>query len=93
MKLKLREKELPPVQLRLVVPAALKEMLDQYVAFVDEGSGREVEGREIAVEMIVQFMESDHQFRRWQRRDQKSARQRSLRGSQRAGQVNGEASA
>ena len=93
MKLKLREKELPPVQLRLVVPAGLKEMLDQYVAFVHEGSGREVEAREIAVEMIAQFMESDRQFKRWQRRGQKSAMQRSVRGSQRAVQVNGEASA
>ena len=93
MKLKLREKELPPVQVRLVVPAGLKEMLDQYVAFVHEGSGREVEAREIAVEMLVQFMESDRQFKQWQRRDQKSAMQRSLRGSQRAVQVNGEASA
>ena len=93
MKLKLREKELPPVQLRLVVPAGLKEMLDEYVAFVHEGSGREVEAREIAVEMLAQFMESDRQFKRWQRRDQKPALQRSVRGSQRAVQVNGEASA
>jgi hypothetical protein len=93
MKLKLREKELPPVQLRLVVPAGLKEMLDQYVAFVHEGSGREVEAREIAVEMIAQFMESDRQFKQWERRDQKPALQRSVRGSQRAIQVNGEASA
>jgi hypothetical protein len=93
MKLKLREKELPPVQLRLVVPAGLKQMLDEYVSFVHESYGREVEAREIAVEMLAQFMESDRQFKRWQRRGQKSAMQRSLRGSQRAGQVNGEASA
>ena len=93
MKLKLREKELPPVQLRLVVPAGLKEMLDEYVGFVREDSEREVGAREIAVEMIAQFMESDRQFRRWQRRDQKAALQRSVRGSQRAVQVNGQASA
>ena len=93
MKLKLREKELPPVQVRLVVPAGLKEMLDHYVAFVQEDSGREVEARQIAVEILAQFMESDRQFKRWQRRGQKSATQRSQRGSQRAVQVNGEASA
>jgi hypothetical protein len=93
MKLKLREKELPPVQVRLVVPAGLKEMLDQYVAFVHEASGREVEAREIAVKMLVQFMESDRHFKQWQRRDQKPALQRSVRGPQRAVQVNGEASA
>jgi hypothetical protein len=93
MKLKLREKELPPVQLRLVVPAGLKEMLDKYVAFVHEGSGREVEAREIAVEMLVQFMVSDRQFKHWQRREQKLALQRGLRGSQSSVQVNGEGSA
>lgn len=93
MKLKLREKELPPVQLRLVVPAGLKKMLDKYVAFVHEGSGREVEAREIAVEMLVQFMVSDRQFKHWQRRDQKLALQRGLRGSQSSVQVNGEGSA
>jgi hypothetical protein len=93
MKLKLREKELPPVQLRLVVPAGLKKMLDQYVAFVHEGSGREVEAREIAVEMLVQFMESDRQFKQSQRRDRKPALQRSVRGPQRAVQAIGEASA
>ena len=71
MKLKLREKELPPVQLRLVVPAGLKGMLDRYVGFVQEGSGREVEARQIAVEILAQFMESDRQFKQWQRRDQK----------------------
>ncbi len=68
-------------------------MLDKYVTFVHEGLGREVEAREIVVEMIAQFMESDRQFRQWQRRDQKKALQRRLGGSQRAGQVNGEASA
>ena len=93
MKLKLREKELPPVQLRLVVPAGLKEMLEKYVAFVHEASGREVEGRQIAVEILGQFMESDRQFKQWQRRGQNSAMQRSLRGCQRAVQINGEASA
>ena len=92
MKLKLREKELPPVQLRLVVPAGLKEMLDEYVSFVHEDSGREVEAREIAVEIIAQFMESDRQFKQWQRRDQKSALQRRLSGPQRVSPVNGEAS-
>jgi hypothetical protein len=40
MKLKLKEKELRPVQLRLVLPAAAKQMLDQYAAFVGQTSGR-----------------------------------------------------
>jgi hypothetical protein len=45
MKLKLKEKALPPAQLRLVTPAAAKQMLDRYVAFVGQTSGREVEAR------------------------------------------------
>ena len=72
MKLKLKEKELPPVQLRLALPAAAKQMLDQYVAFVSETSGREVEAREIVVEMLEQFMASDRDFQQWQKLAQKS---------------------
>lgn len=93
MKLKLREKEQPPVQLRLVVPAGLKDMLDKYAVFVRDASGREVEAREIAVEMLGQFIASDRQFRQWQKRDQKPAQQRSVRGAQRGVEVNGQASA
>ena len=94
MKLKLREKELPPVQLRLVVPAGLKEMLDEYVAFVREGSGREVEAREIAVEMLAQFMESDRRVQAVaEARSEAGAAAKRCAESQRAVQVNGEASA
>jgi hypothetical protein len=67
MKLRLKEKELPPVQLRLVVPAVLKARLDRYVMFVREKSGREVEVREVAVEMLAQFMEADREFKRRQK--------------------------
>ena len=72
MKLKLKEKELPPVQLRLVLPAAAKQMLDRYVAFVGQTSGCEVEAREVAVEMLEQFMASDRDFRPWQKLAEKS---------------------
>jgi hypothetical protein len=72
MKLKLKEKELAPVQLRLALPAAAKRMLDRYVAFVAKTSGREVEAREIAFEMLEQFMASDRDFRQWQKLAQKS---------------------
>ena len=67
MKLKLRERELPPVQLRLALPAVAKRMLDRYVAFVGQTSGRDVEARQIAVEMLEQFMAGDRDFRRWQK--------------------------
>jgi hypothetical protein len=91
MKLKLKEKELPLVQLRLVVPAVLGQMLDQYVAFVRDQAGREVEAREIAVEMLAQFMAADRQFKRWRRRDQKLAPQKRMRGSETGLEVNGQA--
>ena len=91
MKLKLKEKELPPVQLRLLVPARLKERLDKYAAFLHESSGREVETREIAVEMLAQFVESDRDFRQWRKHGEKLPQDRVLRKVQRGGQVNGQA--
>ena len=93
MKLKLKDKELPPVQLRLVIPARLKGGLDRYIAFVRERSGREVEHREIAVEMLAQFIESDREFRQWQKRGQGTPQGRKVGGGQRNPQVNGQASA
>jgi len=93
MKLKLRDKQLPPVQLRLVVPAELKERLDEYVGFVHGISGREVETREVAVEMLEQFIASDREFRRWQKRNQASLQKGKLNDGQRGAQINGQVSA
>jgi hypothetical protein len=93
MKLRLRQKQLPPVQLRLALPAPVKEMLDQYVGFVRGASGREVDAREVAIEMLAQFMESDREFKQWHKRDQKQPLKRGLGPGQKAGQVNGQASA
>jgi hypothetical protein len=85
MKLRLKDRELPPVQLRLSIPAPVKETLEQYVGFVRGASGREVGSREVAVEILAQFMESDHEFKQWQKRGQKLELQQ--------GQVNGQVSA
>ncbi len=93
MKLKLKERELPPAQLRLVVPAKLKATLEEYIAFVREKSGREVEVREVAVEMLAQFIESDREFKQRQKRGQGPDVQRTLRGGKGAVRVNGQASA
>jgi hypothetical protein len=93
MKLRLKDKRLPPVQLRLAVPAAVKEMLDDYVCFVRGASGREVDAREVAVEMLAQFMESDRDFKQFQKRGQMTELPRRLGGVQKAVQVNGQASA
>lgn len=84
MKLRLKDRELPPVQLRLAVPAPVKEMLEQYVGFVRGAYGREVDSREVAVEILAQFMESDREFKQWQKRGQKLELRR--------GQVNGQVS-
>jgi hypothetical protein len=90
MKLKLKEKQLPPMQLRLVLPATLKDLLDRYVTFVRDASGREVEAREIAVEMLAQFMESDRDFKQWQRQEERRVVEPGLRKGQRAVEVNGQ---
>jgi hypothetical protein len=60
------------VQLRVAVPAATKQILYRYVAFVGQTSGREVEAREIAVEMLEQFMATDRDFGQWQKLAQTS---------------------
>ena len=51
MKLKLKEKQAPPVQLRLALPGAAKQMLDRYAAFrgsdfVTGGGGTGDRGRD-----------------------------------------------
>jgi len=65
MKLKLKEKQLPAVQLRLAVPAAVSELLNHYTAYARQLSGRQVEARELAAEVLEQFITSDREFRRW----------------------------
>jgi len=89
MKLKIKHKELPPVQMRLVLPAALKADLDRYVAFVAETSQGEVEAREVAVQMLEQFMASDREFRQWQTRSQESVLARHEGKRDRGHQLNG----
>jgi hypothetical protein len=75
------------------VPAKLKATLEEYIAFVREKSGREVEVREVAVEMLAQFIEADREFKQRQKRGQGPDVQRTLRGGKGAVRVNGQASA
>ena len=91
MKLRLKEKEMPPVQLRLLLPGALNEMLNRYVEYVRAASGREVEPKEIVVEILQQFVESDRDFRRSQRRPLAPIQERSLKKVQQPRQDNGHA--
>jgi hypothetical protein len=60
------------VQLRVAAPAATKQIRYRYVALVGQASGREVEAREIAVEMLEQFMATDRDFGQWRRLAQTS---------------------
>ncbi len=67
MKLKLKDKELPPAQLRLTLPGNLKASLDEYLLFLRDSSHREAELKEVALEMLRQFVETDRDFRTWRK--------------------------
>ncbi len=68
MKLRLKEKELPPVQLRLTLPGSLKESLDEYVGYLHDKLQRDTDCKEVAIEMLKHFVESDREFRMWRNR-------------------------
>jgi len=73
MKLRLKDKDLPPVQLRLTLPGSLKESLDEYVAYLHDTSRRETDCKEVAIEMLKHFVESDRDFRGWRSRQAEGA--------------------
>ncbi len=65
MKLRLKDKDLPPVQLRLTLPGSLKASLDEYVGYLRDSLHRETDAKEVAIEMLKHFVESDRDFRGW----------------------------
>jgi hypothetical protein len=65
MKLRLKDKDLPPVQLRLTLPGGLKASLDEYVGYLHDTLHRETDAKEVAIEMLKHFVESDRDFRGW----------------------------
>ena len=67
MKLKLKEKELPPAQLRLTLPGNLKASLDEYLLYLRDTSHRGADLKEVALEMLRQFVETDRDFRMWRK--------------------------
>ena len=67
MKLRLKDKELPPAQLRLTLPGNLKASLDEYLVYLGDTSRREAELKEVALEMLRQFVETDRDFRTWRK--------------------------
>ncbi len=65
MKLRVRAEQLPPVGLRLTLPGDLASELGSYGLFVQRSGGRKMELKELAVEMLSQFLESDKDFRKF----------------------------
>jgi hypothetical protein len=67
MKLKLKDKELPPAQLRLTLPGNLKASLDEYLVYLRDTGHREPALKEVALEMLRQFVETDRDFKAWRK--------------------------
>ncbi len=67
MKLRLKDKELPPAQLRLTLPGNLKASLDEYLLYLRDTSHREAELKDVTLEMLRQFVETDRDFKTWRR--------------------------
>jgi len=63
--------------------ATLKATLDHDLGFVGQPSGREVEAREVAVEMLELFMTSHHDFRQWHNWGRGASSSRARTGSTR----------
>ncbi len=65
MKIGRIEKEKPPVQVRLSVPAATHERLSQYVAYYRHVHGDDVDLKAIMIEMLRSVVDTDRDFQHW----------------------------
>ncbi len=65
MKIGRIEKEKPPVQVRLSVPAATHERLRQYVAYYRHVHGDDADLKAIMIEMLRSVVDSDRDFQHW----------------------------
>jgi hypothetical protein len=65
MKIGRIEKEKPPVQVRLSVPAATHERLSQYVAYYRHVHGDDADLKAIMIEMLRSVVDSDRDFQHW----------------------------
>ena len=84
MKLRLKDKDLPRVQLRLTLPGSLKASLDEYVGYLHDSLHRETDAKEVAIEMLKHFVESDRDFRGW-RSKQAEGGERFVQGEEKNG--------
>jgi hypothetical protein len=65
MKIGRIEKEKPPVQVRLSVPAPLHERLGDYVRYYRHVHGEEAELKAIMIEMLRSVVDTDRDFQHW----------------------------
>jgi hypothetical protein len=65
MKIGRIEKERPPVQVRLSVPAALHERLSDYVNYYGHVHGEAAELKAIMIEMLRSVVYADRDFQHW----------------------------
>jgi hypothetical protein len=65
MKIGRIEKERPPVQVRLSVPAVLHERLSDYVGYYRHVHGEEAELKAIMIEMLRSVVDGDRDFQHW----------------------------
>jgi len=67
MKIGRIEKEKPPVQVRLSVPATIHERLGQYVSYYQHVHGDDADLKAIMIEMLRIVLDSDREFQHWLR--------------------------
>ena len=65
MKIGRIEKEKPPVQVRLSVPATIHERLGQYVSYYRHVHADDADLKAIIIEMLRSVVDSDRDFQHW----------------------------
>jgi hypothetical protein len=65
MKIGRIEKEKPPVQVRLSVPATINELLGHYVSYYRHVHGDDADLKALMIEMLRSVLDSDREFQHW----------------------------
>lgn len=81
MKIGRIEKEKPPVQVRLSVPAVLHERLSDYVRYYRHVHGEDVELKAIMIEVLRSVLDTDRDFLHWLKLDSSKPGTTSATGS------------
>lgn len=80
MKIGRIEKDKPPVQVRLSVPAVLHERLGDYVRYYRHVHGEDVELKAIMIEVLRSVVHTDRDFLHWLKLDSSNSRSTSSTG-------------